>query len=86
MGPRDSAALKRFLHMHGPLGARVESALAERAGFFALPGLNQCPGESGQVTSITILQGPDLPAQELKAHLLQERECAERDSAVFFSS
>jgi hypothetical protein len=69
MRQSDSAALKRLLHMHG--------TLAEGAEFFALSGLNQCPGESGQVTSIPILQGPDL--------LLQERECGEREFAVFFS-
>ena len=64
-----SAALKRFLHMHG--------TLAEGAEFFVLPGLNQCSRKSGEVTLIPILHGPDL--------LLQERERGERDPTVFFS-
>ena len=77
MGQCDSATLQRLLHMH-----RTQ---AEGADFFALPGLHQCSRKSGEVTLIPTLQGPDLPAQELKAHLLQERECGERDLTVFFS-
>jgi len=69
MRQSDCAALQRFLHMHG--------ILAEGADFFALPGLHQCSRKSGEVTLIPILQGPDL--------LLQERECGEREFAVFFS-
>jgi hypothetical protein len=68
MGQCDSAALQRLLHMH--------RTLAEGADFVALPGLNQCSRKSGEVTSIPILQGPDL--------LLQVRERGEREFAVFF--
>ena len=62
MGQRDSAALKRLLHMH--------RTLADRADFVALPCLHQCSRKSGEVTLIPILQAPDLLAQEMKAHLL----------------
>lgn len=68
MGQCDSAALQRLLHMH-----RTQ---AEGADFVALPGLHQGSRKSGEVTSIPILQGPDL--------LLQVLERGEREFAVFF--